>query len=336
MKELKKQWKQGEFHKCYLFYGSETYLIKNYEEALTEALLPPGAEGMNFDVLEGKKATAAAIMDAAETLPFLNEKRLVLVRNSEFFQKGGRKEEGENLVDFLGNLPETTCLLFVEEKVEKNNRLYKAVAKNGMAVDFQPLTEKEIISWLKKSCRDQDLTLNDSTAVYLLRITDNSMENLVRELGKLTAYKADGGEITKEDIDAVCSISLEARIFDLVRAVAEGRTERAMTLYRNLLRMKESPFLVLSLITRQFRLILECALLSAQGSPNPEIAKRLEIREFAVRDYLKQSKSFTKEQLQEALENCLQTDLDIKGGKIEEELAVELLLLRWSGKKKEL
>lgn len=334
MKELKKQWKQGEFQRCYLFYGSETYLVKNYEEALTKAILPPGAEGMNFDILEGKKATAAAIMDAAETLPFLNEKRLVLVRNSDFFQKSGRKEEGEVLLDFLGNLPETTCLVFVEEKAEKNNRLYKAVTKNGVAVDFQPLTETEIISWLKKNCKDQGLTLNDSTAVYLLRITDNSMENLARELGKLTAYKAEGGEITKEDVDAVCSISLEARIFDLVRAVAEGRTEQTMTLCRNLLRMKESPFLVLSLITRQFRLILETALLSSQGALNPEIAGKLEIREFAVRDYLKQSKSFSGEQLQEALRDCLQTDLDIKGGRMEEELAVELLLLRWSGKSK--
>lgn len=332
MKELKKQWKQGEFHKCYLFYGTETYLIKNYEEALTEAILPPGAEGLNFDVLEGKKATAAAIMDAAETLPFLNDRRLVLVRGSEFFQKGGRKEEGEFLVDFMNHLPETTCLLFIEEKAEKNNRLYKAVAKNGMAVDFQPLTEKEIISWLKKSCKGQGLTLADSTAVYLLRKTDNSMENLERELGKLTAYKAGGGEITREDIDDVCSVSLEARIFDLVRAVAEGKTEQTMELYRNLLRMKESPFLVLSLVTRQFRLILESALLSAQGDPNAEIAAKLEIREFAVRDYLKQSKSFSGEQLQEALRDCLQTDLDIKNGKMEEELAVELLLLRWSGR----
>lgn len=332
MKELKKQWKQGEFHKCYLFYGTETYLIKNYEEALTEAILPPGADGLNFDVLEGKKATAAAIMDAAETLPFLNDRRLVLVRGSEFFQKGGRKEEGEFLVDFMNHLPETTCLLFIEEKAEKNNRLYKAVAKNGMAVDFQPLTEKEIISWLKKSCKGQGLTLADSTAVYLLRKTDNSMENLERELGKLTAYKAGDGEITREDIDDVCSVSLEARIFDLVRAVAEGKTEQTMELYRNLLRMKESPFLVLSLVTRQFRLILESALLSAQGDPNAEIAAKLVIREFAVRDYLKQSKSFSGEQLQEALRDCLQTDLDIKNGQMEEEMAVELLLLRWSGR----
>ena len=81
IKELKKQWKNHEFAKCYLFYGTETYLLKDYENTLTKALLPPGAETMNYDIFEEKRATAAAIMDAAETLPFLNDWRLVTVRN---------------------------------------------------------------------------------------------------------------------------------------------------------------------------------------------------------------------------------------------------------------
>ena len=72
MKELKKQWKNGEFGRCYLFFGAETYLLKDYETALEKALLPEGTEMMNHDIFEEKRATAAAIMDAAETFPFLN------------------------------------------------------------------------------------------------------------------------------------------------------------------------------------------------------------------------------------------------------------------------
>lgn len=100
MKELKKQWKEHQFHKCYLFYGTETYLMKNYEEALVQALLPPGTESMNSDILEGKKATAATIMDAAETLPFLNDKRLVLIRNSEFSIGMAERKRGNGWLSF--------------------------------------------------------------------------------------------------------------------------------------------------------------------------------------------------------------------------------------------
>ena len=118
MKELKKNWKNGEFARCYLFFGAETYLIKDYEEALTKAILPEDTEMMNHDIFEEKRATAAAIMDAAETFPFLNDRRLITVRNSEFFQKGGRKEEGEKLKDFLSNIPESSCILFVEQSMD--------------------------------------------------------------------------------------------------------------------------------------------------------------------------------------------------------------------------
>lgn len=226
MKELKKQWKEHQFHKCYLFYGTETYLMKNYEEALVQALLPPGTESMNSDILEGKKATAATIMDAAETLPFLNDNRLVLIRNSEFFHRNGRKEEGERLVEFLKDSPESTCILFVEEKAEKTGKLYKTIAKEGQVVEFAPLKEKEIITWLRKTCASGGVQLSEAMAVLLLRTTDNSMENLQREMDKLIAYKDGTGEITQEDISAVCSVSLEAKVFELVRAMGEKKRKK--------------------------------------------------------------------------------------------------------------
>ena len=330
MKELKKQWKNHEFARCYLFFGEETYLMRNYEAALMLEILPAGAEMMNHDSFTEKQATATAIMDAAETLPFLNEKRLVTVRNSDFFQKAGRKEEGEKLKEFLADLPETVCLLFLEEKVEKNNGLYKAVVKYGQAVEFKRLTEKELAAWMKKSCKAEGLEMSEAVAGLFLQTVDHDMETMEKEMQKLIAYKEKGGTVTAEDIRAVCTVSLEAKVFDLVRAVAEKKPEKAVGIYRNLILLKESPYMVLSLITRQFRLILETLLLSQGGLPNESIAAKLEIRDFAVREYLRQSKRFSSEVWKNALRDCLDTDLDIKAGKVGEEAAVELLIMKYS------
>lgn len=330
MKTLKKNWKNNEFSRCYLFYGTETYLIKDYEAALTKAILPDGAEIMNHDIFEEKRATAAAIMDAAETMPFLNEKRLVTVRNSEFFQKGGRKEEGDKLKEFLADLPDTVCLLFIEEKAEKTNGLYKAVAKYGQAVEFKKPTEKDLGTWIKKRCKDNGMEMSEGVLNLFLQTVDHDMENIDGELQKLIAYKGEEAEVKAEDIRAVCTVSLEARVFDLVRAVAEKRPEKAVQVYRTLLSMKESPYMVLSLITRQFRLILETMLLSKSGMTNDMIAAKLEIRDFAVKEYLRQSKRFPAEGWKKALRDCLQADLDIKTGKAQEETAVEMLIMKYS------
>ena len=332
MKELKKQWKSGEFGRCYLFYGAETYLLKEYETALTKAILPDGAEMMNHDIFEEKRATAAAIMDAAETLPFLNDKRLVTIRNSEFFQKSGRKEEGEKIKEYLADLPESVCILFVEDKVEKTSALYKAVAKHGQAVEFKKLTEKDLGTWIKKMCRDNGVQMSESVLGLFLQTVDHDMENIEGELMKLIAYKGDEAEIKAEDIRAVCTVSLEARVFDLVKAVAEKRPEKAVQIYRTLLSLKESPYMVLSLITRQFRFILESKLFSDSGMTNETIAAKLEIRDFAVKEYLRQSKRFPAGVWKEALRDCLETDLNIKLGKAAEETAVELLIMKYAAK----
>ena len=330
MKELKKQWKNGEFGRCYLFFGAETYLLKDYETALEKALLPEGTEMMNHDIFEEKRATAAAIMDAAETFPFLNEKRLVTVKNSEFFQKGGRKEEGEKLKEFLADIPESTCLLFIEEKVEKTSALYKAVVKHGQAVEFKKLTEKDLGAWIKKLCKDNQKQMSESVLGLFLQTVDHDMENMEGELLKLIAYKGEESEIKAEDIRAVCTVSLEARVFDLVKAVAEKRPEKAVQIYRTLLSMKESPYMVLSLITRQFRFILETKLLSESGMTNETIAAKLEIRDFAVKEYLRQSKRFSVKIWKDAMKDCLKTDLNIKSGKAAEETAVELLIVKYA------
>ena len=88
--------------------------------------------------------------------------------------------------------------------------------------------------------------------------------------------------------------------------------------------------MVLSLITRQFRFILETKLLSESGMTNDNIAAKLEIRDFAVKEYLRQSKRFSAEGWKSALKDCLDTDLNIKLGKAAEETAVELLIMKYS------
>lgn len=331
MKELKKQWKAHEFAPCYLFYGAEGFLCREYEAALRKAILPEGTEMMNHDTFAEKNATAVAIMDAAETLPFLHDKRLVTVRNSEFFLKNGRKEEGEKLKTFLGELPESTCLLFIEEKAEKTNALYKAVAKYGQAVEFQKPREKDLATWVKRRCRQKELLLSDAMVDLFLHTVDHDMENIERELEKLRAYQQEGEPIRPEDIRAICTVSLEARVFDLVKAVAEKKAEQAVQIYRNLMQKKESPYMVLSLMTRQFRLILETMLLAESGKTQREIEELLEIRSFAVKEYLRQSGRFSAEGWKQALQACLDTDIAVKSGRIGEEMAVELLILRYSG-----
>ncbi len=329
LKELKEQIKTKNFAACYLFYGNEGYLRRQYAQALTAALLPEGAEMMNHDIFAEKNATANAIMDAADTLPFLNEKRLITVRDSGLFRKEGRKEEAAKLSKYLQNVPPDSCILFLEEKAEKNLALYKAIEKYGSVVEFTPPTEKELITWLQKESRKSGVAMSPAEAVSFVRYVGGDMENMAKELQKLLLYCAQGS-VSKADIEAICIPTLEARVFDLVRAVAEKKTERALQLYHQLLAAEESPRAILSLLARQFRFILQTNRFEEMGLSKQEQLQRLEIKDFQRKEYLKQGRYFNEVQLEKALCDCLQADLDVKNGRLGEEIAVELLLIHYS------
>lgn len=330
MKQLKEQIKSGNFQTCYLFYGNENYLKKYYMEQMKQAIIPVGMEMMNLDVLEGKQVSSGQIIDAAETLPFMTDKRLIVIKESELFQSG-RKDETEKTAAFLSKLPETTCLIFIESQIDKRNKLYKQMDKFGRIVEFATPKESELAVWLQKGFKKYHKQISPKTAAYMIRTVGSTMEALVEELQKLIAYKNHETEITEDDIDAICTKSLETKIFDLVAAIGNKNSSKSLEIYGNLMLLKESPIMVLTMITRQFRLILESKILRGMGVDTEGIAKRMGQRSFVIRECLKQGGNFSESLLKQAMKECLETDIAIKTGKMDGTLAVEILIIKYSG-----
>ncbi len=326
MRELKKQLQQKIISPCYLFYGTEVYLKTRYTDLLKKVLLEPSAETMNMDIFEGNKQAVSAILDSAETLPFFSDKRFIVVKESGLFQTG-RKNDSEKMADYLKKIPDTTCILFLETEIDKRGKIYKSVAKNGYVAEMNGLSEKELLYWITRECKKNKFQIETKVAAYLLRIVGGEMIHLEAEIKKLSGFLPENAQVTTYDIDIICTKSLETKIFDLVNAVANGKPKEAITIYRNLLLMKESPLMVLAMIIRQFRMILQCKILSEQGES--QIAQKIGLRDFMVKEYLKQAKYFSVNELKQSLEYCLQTDVDIKTGKQNSELAIELLILKY-------
>lgn len=329
MKKLETQIKAKNFSRSYLFFGNESFLKNLYKEKLKKAMIEETAEAMNFNYYEDKKVSVSSIIDTAETLPFLSEKRLIIVKNSSLFYSG-RKEDSEKMAVYLEKVPQTSCILFIEEEVDKRGKLYKAITKYGYPVEFKALSEKELISWITKGFQKNNISIEAKAASYLVYTVGGDMNSLIQEIRKLCDYKGQNGSITIADIDSICIKSFEAKVFDLVAAIGNQKLEKAIEIYSNLLLFKQSPIMILAMIIRQFRLILQCQSFLKENLELSFIAQRLEQRDFIVKQCLNQSKNFSFEKLKQALEDCLETDIQIKTGKMNGELAVELLIVKYS------
>lgn len=325
MKTIKEHIRKNEYAPVYLLHGEEGYLKALYKNKLKKAILGESDE-MNYSYFEGKGIDITQVRELADTLPFFAERRLILIENSGWFKSASE------FADYLPQMPETTHIVFVEQDVDKRNKLYKYVAKSGVAAVLDAMGEKDLILWVAGLCKQGGKAIREHTVQYLLEHVDTNMNHLQNEIEKLVAYTAGREEITIEDIDHICTMQVTNQIFPMIDAVGAKNRERALKLYYDLLALREKPMSVLFLLSRHFNILLQVKEQDEKHVPKELVAKKIGIPPFTVRKYGSQAAKFKKEQLVAAVSACISSEEAVKTGRIGEQLAVELLLIELSGK----
>lgn len=326
MKTIDLNIKEKNFSPAYLLYGEEVYLKRQYRDKLVKAMTTEG-DTMNFSAYQGKDIHPGELVDLAETLPFFAERRVILVEDSGFF-----KTSCDILAEYIPQINETTCFIFVESEVDKRGRTYKAIKKAGSAVEFVPQTEAVLTRWVLGRIKKENKNITQPVMQMFFDRTGFDMSNIDRELEKLLCYTLKKDVIEAEDVKAVVTEQISNKIFDMVDAISSHHQEKALELYYDLLTLKEAPMRILFLITRQFSILAEVKELTGKGFSNKEIAQKVSVPEFAVRKYQGQGRSYTREKLIKALKDAATAEEDVKTGKLNEKIAVEIFITAYSKK----
>lgn len=324
MQTINEDIKNGTFRRAYLLYGDEDYLKLQYKNKLLRALVTEG-DTMNFSRFEGKEAQVPALIDLAETMPFFAEHRVILVEDSGFF-----KNAAPQLAEYLPDMPETTCMIFIEKEVDKRSKTYKSLKDIGRMVEFKTPDEKMLTRWVLTVLQKNGKKLTQPTMQLFLEKAGNSMGNIDRELEKLICYVGDREIIQMDDVEEICTGQTENRIFDMIHMMAEKRQKEALELYYDLLALKEPPMRILFLLVRQFNILLQVKTMVAAGMEQNQIADRAGLRSFTIRRYRSEAGHFSVQKLKEALRDCARAEEDVKTGRLDDRLSVELILVKYS------
>ena len=326
MKTIDNDIKTGQLKQVYLLYGEEQYLIRQYRDKLKKAMVAED-DTMNFSSFEGNDINQKEIIDLAETLPFFVDRRMILIEDSGLFKKSA-----EELADYMASVPETTCFVFVEKEIDKKTKMYKAVNKIGSVVEFKRQTDETLARWINGRIRRNGKNITGDAYALFVQKTGTDMENIDKELEKLLCYTLDKEYIDVTDVEAVTTEQTENKIFDMVDAVAAHQQKRALDLYYDLLALKEAPMRILYLISNQFQRLMIVKSMSNQGFANKEIASKAGCPEWAVRKYQAQCRSFTLEQLKQAIKDGVEYETAVKTGHMNDQMAVELFIVAYSRK----
>ena len=325
MKGLKEQIQKGQIGRLYLFYGEERFLIQLYEQRIKKALLLPEDEMMNLDVMQSPQ-DPLQVQSSIETLPFMAERRLVIIKESGAFElKPGKLGE---LAELMQDVPESTTVVWIESKVDKRSKFYKAVQKHGYVVEFKRLGESELLTWIGQELKRKGIQMDRNTASYFLSLTGNDMVRIQMELEKLSSYVKERGVITREDVDSIVSVTIENSIFKLTDHLGNQQPAAAYRIYRQLLEDNEPVQRIFFMMIRQFRLLYKASLM--QGADRNAVAKELGVPSFAAGNYQNQARRFGEKRLKELLNKLLDLDVATKTGVLDAEEAATLVILQYA------
>ena len=324
MKSIQEDIKKQEFKPVYLLFGEEAYLRQQYKQMLLKALVPEN-DTMNFSRYEGRKVEPRQIIDLAETMPFFASKRVILLENTGFF-----KNKCEELAEYLKQVPDYLCMIFVETEVDKRGKMYKAAKAAGRVVEFSVQNSQMLTKWVLQILNREGEKITQRNMELFLTKTGTDMENIRMELEKLLSYTMGRSVVEREDIEAVCTTQTTNKIFEMVRAVTEKDQKKALDLYNDLLTLREPPMRILFLLARQFNQLMVTKEMMEKGYGQPEIASRLGVPPFVARSYLQIARRYRFSQLLQAVKDFTEAEELVKTGRLGEALSVELLIVKYS------
>ncbi|NDL66903.1 DNA polymerase III subunit delta [Anaerotalea alkaliphila] len=329
MKTLKDQLKTGNFGRLYLFYGPETYLAHSYLDSMVKRLVGSKEDSMNYEQFDGA-IQEERILDALETLPFLAERRVVVLNGMDLFLPKNAKKV-EKLASHLERIPDTATLFLLEKEVDKRSRLFKQASKHGEVVEFKHLGEEELVKHLARRLARHGKNIERGTARHFIETVGFELERVENELEKLVDYAWEEPVVTRDHIDRICSKNLENKVFAMVECLGTEKREEALGLFQDLMALKEPPTRILFLLSRQLRILLQVKLMAEAGHSPGAIASKIKLPPFVANKNLRQAGRFSKERLLLALNKCLEVELLFKQGRMDLEIGVQMILIENSG-----
>ena len=321
----------------YVLHGEDEFTRSETLADFKRRLGPPDTVELNTTVLDGRKLSLSELHHACDALPFLAEKRLVIVEGllSRLTARKGetlsdaKQKLLDDLTDYLPHLPPTTRLALVESRSLPARHPILKLAKRepeGYVKRFAPPDAKALPGWIRKRAKKHGGTIEPRAAHQLASVIGADLRLLDQEIVKLVTHSDGERAVTESDVETLVPYSQDAVIFDLVDALGHRDGSTAAETLHRLINEGEHPLGLLGMIIRQFRLLIQVKALKAKGASSRDIAKTLGIHPFPAGKLYSQATHFTPAQLEKIYRYLSETDVAIKTGKIDSEIALDLLV----------
>lgn len=333
--ELIKKIESRDIANSYLFMGREEYLMDEAIGKIIEKYVEPSFEAINLNRVDGKDLDLEELIGVCETLPFMSEKKIVVLENIGDYIKNLDKDQ-DKFLDYLDDLADFLCLILVDrdERIKKNMKVYRHLNKKDQAIDFSKLQGIHLNRWVEDMVAEHDKEMSRANISYFIQKSSYTSRNLdiglfelENELNKIIDYSK-ARNISKHDIDTVLIDSIDTNIFNLLDAITRLDTKTALNEFNNIYLSDEPIQKTFYMITRQIRMIFSYKVYQNKGySPNM-IQKKIGIGNFEFKKVGMQASNFSINRLTRIMNELLEMDVKLKTSGGQDKLLMEMFIVK--------
>ncbi|MBU2539697.1 hypothetical protein KJ786_00840 [Patescibacteria group bacterium] len=345
-------------------YGQDSYRSRQKLNEIIEEYKKTHKSGLNLKFLDVEEVGFSIdnLTDETRQSSIFKEKKLVVVKN--LFNDADLKEKFLKIVKEMLD-SEEIVVLYEEQKIKKSDSLLKFLKKSAKVQEFESLSGVKLSNWVKKEIESRNIKIDPIAQDLLLDYVGEDLWWLSNELQKLSNFKknSDGKVSTKSrildkvgtiedtrlrfhressigsgqsrdktitiaDVKLLVKPKIETDIFKTIDAIAQKNKKQALNLLYKHLEDGDAPLYLLSMIGYQFRNLLIVKDLAERNTPYNLIAKKSGLHPFVVRKAYDQMRQFSLQELKKIYQRIFEVDLNIKTGRIEPEIALEMLIMK--------
>lgn len=313
----------------YLFTGTSEIFIKNRINRIIQSFSKLETSVIKYDM---EVTSLTTVLEDAITIPLLEDLKIIILKNPVFLTKGNElsKDDVKSFIKYLKNPSDTTILMIdaTNYAIHQANEIYKMLKNVAKIIDYPDPEEIELKGWIVRSFDANNIDIKDEALNLLLEYIGDDQPRLAGEIEKLTSYIGKNGTIKSSDIRLLVPRNVNNEIYELIKAIIEQDLTKIHSIYDNLITHTKDSMTIISLISNKFKELLSTYRLLKYGYSQSDIAKFYSVSTGKAYYLVQEAKSFKIQDLEYYVDKLAELDFQIKSGKIDKTIGLELFLLK--------
>lgn len=311
----------------YVIYGEEEFFINEALGLIERASLGEMGRDFNFDSFYGKEAPVSNIVDVAETLPMMAERRLVIVRDADKWTES----DWSNFDGYFGRPSESTVLVFVMKSMDKRKKTHKRLLDVAESFEMKKPYDNQIPGWIQYIVKKWNCEIEPDALAMIHQFVGSSLMDVNNEIQKLAQFMGPGKTITSKDVITVVSNIKVQSVFDLSRAIGDCDKARALLCLSQLLSHGQNEVGILALVSRHVRILRSVKMAKKEGVKGAQLASKVGVSPYFLTEYEQQARHWSEKKIERTFRALLDVDRALKSSPVSSHIWLENFVIQTCG-----